>query len=307
VRPPAARPPVALLAAAALAAVAALAWALGAAMPPPLSGVLAVVVVGLVATELLKRQPAQRALRLFHVYLQARERGADEPAARTRLLATFCRDGTRQRQLAPVLEAAWVGESEKDRVLGGVAALLAGEPRPIDPASLAHDYDRARDRFTIPGWEALPREFVAEIRRRLSPAELEQLDRLAETYRLFHQRFFERPVSLGIDPAARVADLARLLLSLGARLHRDGSADAERAYHLSLGLEPGDAVARAGLAVVLDGAGRHREAAREARLALEALTRHPASAPPALTPDALFPFRTPDALRQALERIAAAG
>jgi hypothetical protein len=294
----------AALAAAGLAAVAALAWALGTVVPPPFSSVLAIVVVGLLATELLKRRPAQRALRMFHAYFRARERGADEAAARSRLVTRLGRDRTPQHRLSPALEAGWVGESERDRVLGGVAALLAQERRRVDLETLGRLYDRARDRFTIPGWDALPKEFVGELQRRLASSDLQRLDALAEKYRLFHQRFFRNSVSLGVDPAAGVADLARLLQSLGNRLARDGIEDALLAYRLSLALRPADNLARAGLALLLDRAGRSREAAPEAGLALGALDGHTRHAGGDLTLEDLFPYRKRDDLRQALERIA---
>jgi hypothetical protein len=292
--------PILLWTVAGLATVAALTWGLGTVLPPPFSGLIAVVLVGLVATELVKRQPAQRALRMFHAYLRARERGFDEATARGRLVATAGGDAAR-RQLTPVLEAAWAGQSEKERVVAGAAALLASERTAVDPAMLARIYDRARDRFTIPGWDALPAEFVAEIHGRVGPTELRQLDALAARYRLFHQRFFARPVSLGADPVAGAAGLARLLQSLGNRLAADGLDDALTAYRLSLSLDPADNLACAGMAVLLDRAGRGREAAAEAAVALRLLD---ARSGRDLTSDDLFPCRRQDDLRHALERIA---
>ncbi len=296
----------ALAAAAAMAGVVAVTWALEHAMPPPYSGYLAVVVVGFVLTEVYRRQPRQRARRLFGIYLRARARGADEAAARDRLLAGLHRRAEARAAVSRLLGTAWTGPSEKDRVVSGVAALLRHAGRTLDPDQLADGYDRERDRFTIPGWEALPRTFADEVLGRLDEREREHLAALAARYRLFHQRFFARPSALGLDPAASTVDFARLLHSMGNRLSADHPGDAERAYRLSLRLRPADNLAHAGLALLLERTGRAREAAREARAALEVLDAYArrAGRGPAPTED-ISPFRSPARLREALERLAA--
>jgi hypothetical protein len=289
-----------------LAALVLLTWAFETIMPPPYSGFLAACVIGLTVTGLLKRRPRQRALRMFSVYLRARERGADERAARERLLAWLHRNEVVRQRLARDVEAHWTGESEKARVIGGVGALLARERRAVEGVTLAAIYDRARDRFTIPGWESLPAEFVGEVRRRLEAPAWTQLDALAGKHRLFDQKFFRSPVSLGADPRASVIDLARLLQSLGNRLAKDEPGDAERAYRLSLELRPDDNLAHAGLALLLEQTGRHREAAREATVALkllDAYAGHAADREPTI--EDISPFRSPKSLREALERAAA--
>jgi hypothetical protein len=289
-----------------LAALMLLTWAFETIMPPPYSGFLAACVIGLTVTGLLKRRPRQRALRMFSVYLRARERGADERAARERLLAWLHRNEVVRQRLARDVEAHWTGQSEKARVIGGVGALLARERRAVEGETLAAIYDRARDRFTIPGWESLPAEFVGEVRRRLEAPAWTQLDALAGKHRLFDQKFFRSPVSLGADPRASVIDLARLLQSLGNRLAKDEPGDAERAYRLSLELRPDDNLAHAGLALLLEQTGRHGEAAREATVALkllDAYAGHAADREPTI--EDISPFRSPKSLREALERAAA--
>ncbi len=290
------------------AAVVGLTWLLERAMPPPYSGFLALSLVGLGATEILRRRPRQRALRMFHVYLRARERGASEREARARLLARFYRDPARRQRLAAEVESAWQGPSERDRAVAGVDALLARERRAAPPAVVGQAYDRARDRFVIPGWEALPAAFVAAVRGRLNDGERAQLDALAETYQLFRQRFFRSPTALGADPAASATDFARLLHSVGNRLTGEQPGDAERAYRLSLRLRPEGNLAHAGLALLLDRTGRSREAGREAKAALAVLDAYAAEAgrrPP--TAEDISPFRSAKALREALERVAAGG
>ena len=135
-----------------------------------------------------------------------------------------------------------------------------------------------------------------------------QLDALAEKYQLFRQRFFRRPTSLRLDPAASATDFARLLHSVGNRLAKEEPGDAERAYRLSLSLRPEGNLAHGGLALLLAETGRVRDAAREAKLALELLDRFAADAA-ARTPttEDISPFRSPGALREALERVAAGG
>jgi hypothetical protein len=285
----------------------ALTWLLERLVPPPYSGFLAVSLVGLVATEILRRQPRQRALRMFYVYLRARERGADELAARVRLLERFCPDPARRLRVAAEVEARWVGPSERDRAIEGVTALLAHERRPADPETTGGAYDRARDRFAIPGWEALPEEFVSELRQRLDAREWSQLDTLARKYRFFQQRFFRNPTALRADPAASATDFARLLHSAGNRLAKEESGDAERAYRLSLRLRPDGNLAHAGLALLLADTGRTREAGREAEIGLAVLEVYAAAAAERRdpTPEDISPFRSPAALREALERVRA--
>ena len=171
----------ALAALAAVGAVLALGWALGHVMPPPYSGYLAFVIVGLVATQLYKHRPAERAGRLFRVYLRARQRGAGEEAARGRLLE---QGGD---------AAAWIGDSERERVIAGVAALLGSRGVALEPAELAARFERERDRFTIPGWGLLPAGFARAVRERLDERERGDLDALMERYAVFRQRFFARP------------------------------------------------------------------------------------------------------------------
>lgn len=296
------------LAAGLAAAVVALTWVLERIMPPPYSGFLALVLVGLTVTELVRRQPRQRAARLFHVYLRARERGADEATARTRLLARRFRNPARRAQVAREVEARWSGPVEKDRVLGGVEVLLGHEGASIGLDVLATTYDAVRDRFVISGWESLPSGFVRALHARLEPHELTQLDRLSDQYSLLRQRFFRQPTSLGADPAAGVVDFARLLHSLGNRVGKDAPGDAERAYRLSLRLRPTENLAHAGLALLLERTGRLREAVQEARIALEVLDAYAAQAagrPP--TAEDISPFASPKALREALQRVAGEG
>lgn len=292
-------PQIALLGAAALAAVAVLTWLLEPLVPAPFSGYLAAVAVGLAVTEIVKRQPRQRALRLFAAYLRARERGADEAAARARLLARAARDEEARRRAA----AAWVGASEKERVVGGVAALLHRHGRPLDLQVLDAAYDRVRDRVLIPGWEALPQAFVDALRRRLGEAQRAELDRLAESYPLFQQRFFRDAAALGQAPEEGVADFARLLASLGNRVAGEHPGDAERAYRLSLALRPELNLAHAGLALVLARTGRAAEAAREAQRALEVLDAYERRAPTEAPSTEDVPYRSPLRLRQVLERL----
>ncbi len=285
--------------------VIALTWLLEHVMPAPYSGFLALALVGLASTEVLKRQPRHRAFRMFRYYLRARERGADEPAARSRLLARFCGNATAAAQLGGALEARWVGQSEKERTVGGVSALLAAQGKRIDAEALKAVYDRARDQFMISGWEALPKEFVSGVRERLDPRERDQLEALAERYRLFHQKFFRVSSALAVDPAASVVDFARLLHSMGNGLTKEEPGDAERAYRLSLRLRPDRNLAHAGLAFLLEQTGRTPEAAAEARAALLVLDLYaqPAAADAPTTED-ISPFRSPKSLREALERVA---
>jgi hypothetical protein len=287
-------------------AVVALTWAIEHVVPPPFSLLLALVLVGLAVTQLIKRQPAERAGRMFRLYFRARERGADERTARERLVGRLHRDTAVRERLARAIETRWTGPAEKDRAMAGIGYLLAHEGRSLSGDLLAAAHDRARDRFTIPGWEALPVEFVTAVRARLDPPQMEQLDRLAEDYRLFHQRFFRAPASLAVDPAGSVADFARLLASLGNRLRADHPGDAERAYRLSLRLRADENLAHAGLALVLEQTGRTREAAGEARAALGVLDALAAGAA-TRTPrtEDISPFATPKSLREALERVAA--
>lgn len=282
----------------AVGALLALGWALGHVMPPPYSGYLAFVIVAFVATQLYKRRPAERAGRLFRAYLRARQRGADEEEARRRLLA---RDGR-----APGTESAWAGAEERDRLVAGVATLLAGRGVTLEPAALAASFERERDRFTIPGWALLPAGFVEAVRGPLDDGEREQLDALLERYAVFRQRFFTRPSALGADPGASAIDFARLLHSMGNRLAREQPGDAERVYRLSLRVRPSGNLAHAGLALLLASTGRDAEAGREARAALEVLdgyAREAAARPPS-TED-ISPFKSPSSLREALTRLLA--
>jgi glycosyltransferase involved in cell wall biosynthesis len=292
----------------ALAAVVATTWLLEHAVPAPYSGYLAVVVLGLVGTEVYKRQPLQRAMRLFGIYLKARAAGADPEAARDRLLARLYRDLGARRQAAAEAAAVWVAETEKERVVGAVGLLLARRGTRLDARALEAAWDRVRDRFVIAGWEALPRPFVAEVRGRLDEREQAHLDALAERHQLFRQRFFRSPSSLEVDPAAAAGDFARLLTSLGNRLSEHQPGDAERAYRLSLHLRPERSLAHAGLALLLERTGRTREAAAEAQAALDVLDEYVrrAAGEPAPAED-ISPFRTPTELRQALERAATGG
>lgn len=291
-------------------AVVVVTWGLEHAIPPPYSGYLALTLVGLAIIQLYKLKPAQRAERLFRLYLKARARGAGEAEARTRLLTQLYGDSEQRGRAARALETAWTGGSEKERVVGGVAALLARRGTRLDPTLLGPVYDRTRDRVKIPGWEALPPEFVGGVRDGLDELQRKQLDALVERYRLFDQRFFGRPSALGAAPAAAVVDFARLLHSLGNRVAADEPGDAERAYRLSLALRPASNLAHAGLALLLERTGRTRDAAREARMALDVLddlARRAANLrePPA-TED-ISPFRSPVKLREALERVATTG
>jgi len=63
-----------------------LTWALEHVMPSPYSSLLAVAIVAVTATEVIKRRPRQRAERMLRRYFAARERGADEATARARLM-----------------------------------------------------------------------------------------------------------------------------------------------------------------------------------------------------------------------------
>jgi hypothetical protein len=294
------------VAAAAVAATGLVTWLLEWALPPPYSGYLAVVVVGLVAIQLYKRQPEPQAQRWFRRYLAERARGRDEAAARARLLA-----GVRRRagpEVAAQVEAAWRGPGEKERVVAAVGTLLAARGPQLDAARLGAVWDRLRDRFVIPGWESLPREFVDALRQALDPRQRAVLEDLVERYRLFEQRFFRHPSTLAADPAAAVADFARLLHSMGNRLRREGAVDAERAYRLSLELRPEGNLAHAGLALLLAETGRTSEAAEEARLALavlDAYARGAGERPPGV--EDIAPFRSPEELRRALVKLAEAG
>ena len=285
--------------------VVAFTWALQHVMPAPYSGYLALVVVGFVVTELIRRQPRQRAERMFRIYCRARERGIDEATARERLLRRLYRRAEARQRLAPQVAEAWTGATEKDRASVGVGFLLAREGKALDPAALRDAWDRVRDRFTIPGWEALPREFVHSLRSRLDAEGLEQLDTLIEKYRLFRQRFFRQPSALAVDPAASVADFARLLGSLANRVAKDESGAAERAYRISLRLQPDENLAHAGLALLLEKTGRALEAAQEAKIALGVLDDYArrAGKRPATTED-IYPFKSPVSLREALTRMA---
>jgi hypothetical protein len=285
------------------AAVVALTWVLEHVMPPPYSGYLALCVVGFTVTTILKRRPAERAARWLRVYFRARARG-DEDAARQRLLARV----QNRPQLYRQVEAAWRGESEKDRVLAGVAALLAGHGQSLDAAALSATYDRVRDKFTVMGWSALPDEFVREVQGSLEDRERQQLDALADKYRLFEQRFFQRPSSLAADPKTSVHDFARLLASVGNHIAKDEPGDAERAYQLSLRLRPGENLAHAGLALLLEQTGRNRDAVVEARTALQVLeTFAERAAERAPTTEDIYPFKSPKSLREALERVTRGG
>lgn len=295
------------LAGTALAAVAALAWGLGHLMPPPYSGLLAAILVALAATEVIKRRPRQRALRALRVYMRARERGLDEAGARARVLARLARGPDGPETEAQVARA-WVGESERDRILGGLAALLARQGCALDAGALGAAYDRVRDQFSIPAWSALPEEFVVEVHRRLDEGGRRDLEALADKYRLLEQKFFRRPTALGLDPPAGADAFARLLASLGNRLAEREPGHAERAYRISLRLRPERNLAHAGLALLLARTGRTGEAAREARLALDVLDDY-ARQPPGEAPvqEDIFPYRSPDDLRRALEALAGGG
>lgn len=281
-----------------VAVVAVLTWVLERVVPAPYSGYLAAVAVGLVIVQIVKRQPAQRAARAFRIYLRARSRGADETEARERLIARLGAD----RRGA---EAAWAGPSERERVLAGVAAVLPDVAAALGPDGLRAAYDRERDRVPIPGWEALPPEFVDEVRARLDDGELRRLDALAARYRIFDQRFFRSPSSLTVDTAAAAADFARLLGSLGNRIGKEEPGDAERAYRLSLRLRPDRNLAHAGLALLLERTGRTREAAAEARAALAVLDDYARQPRDGAAPvEDISPFGAVADLRAALERVA---
>jgi hypothetical protein len=283
------------------AAVVALTWALEHVVPAPYSGYLAAVVIGLVVIQIVKRQPLQRARRAFRIYLKARSRGADEAAARARLIARLAPAQSGRRDV----DAAWTGPSERDRVLAGVAALLDRAATALGPDGLRAAHDRERDRFPIPGWEALPPEFVGEVRGRLGDHERGQLDALVATYRILDQRFFRNPSSLAVDSAASAVDFARLLHSLGNRVGQENPGDAERAYRLSLRLRPEQNLAHAGLALLLERTGRTREGASEARVALGVLddyARRPDDAPAPV--EDISPFKAVTSLRNELERLA---
>ncbi len=285
------------------AAVVALTWVLERVMPPPFSGYLALCVVGVAVTTIIGAQPAQRAARWLRLYFRARVRG-DEDTARERLLARV----QNRPQLRSQVEAAWRGESERDRVLAGVAVLLAAGGKRLDAAALSAKYDEVRDTFTITGWSALPEEFVREVRGRLEERERQYLDALADKYRLFQQRFFQRPSALAADPRTSTHDFARLLASVGNRIAKDDPGDGERAYRLSLRLRPDENLAHAGLALLLKQTGRDRDAAVEARTALQVLDSFGARAaerPP--TTEDIYPFTSPNSLREALERVTRSG
>lgn len=302
-------PPVPLLGALGVAAALAgsvlvLTWTLGHAMPHPYSGLLAAVLTGLGATEVWKRRPPQRALRLLRQYLRRRERGTSEVEAKRWLLARACHD----RAAAAEVEAQWSGASEKERVVAGVHALLARIGVSLDRARLDALYDRARDRVIIAEWEALPKTFVDEVRAHLDAPERDQLATLTERYGLLRQKFFESPSALGADPPAAAAQFARLLHSLGNRLAAEQPADAERAYRLSLRLRPAHNLAHAGLALLLDRTGRSREAVGEARAGLAVLDEYArAGARNEVSVEDISPFRSPARLREALDRIVGRG
>jgi hypothetical protein len=286
-----------------LAVVIALTWALERVMPAPYSGYLAAVVVGLIVIQVVKRQPSQRARQAFRIYLKARSRGADEAAARERLMARLAPVPSARREA----EAVWSAPSERDRVLAGVAVLLGRVAAGLGPDGLRSAYDRERDRFPIPGWEALPPEFVDEVRGRLDDHEREQLDALVAAYRIFDQRFFRAPSSLGVDTAASTVDFARLLHSLGNQVGKDRPGDAERAYRLSLRLRPEQNLAHAGLALLLERTGRTREAGVEARTALTVLDDYARRSDDAPAPvEDISPFKAVTSLRNELERVAGA-
>jgi hypothetical protein len=290
----------ALIALVAGGAVLTIGWALGHVMPPPYSGYLAFVIVGFVATQLYKSRPAERARRLFRVYLRDRQRGADEEGARRRLLERS-HDGR-----APGIERAGAGANERDRLIAAVAALLAGRGVTLERAALATAFERERDRFAIPGWTLLPPAFVEAVRGPLDERERGHLDALMERYAVFRQRFFARPSTLGVDPGASVVDFARLLHSMGNRLAGEHAGDAERAYRLSLRMRPKGNLAHAGLALLLGSTGRDAEAGREAKTALEVLDGYAreASARTPSTED-ISPFKSPTSLREALTRLLA--
>jgi hypothetical protein len=135
---------------------------------------------------------------------------------------------------------------------------------------------------------------------------LQQLDELVERHRLFQQKFFKRPSSLGLDPTRGVVEFARLLHSLGNHLAKDTTGDAERAYRLSIRLRPDENLAHAGLALLLDRTGRTREAGQEAKIGIEVLDGYAARATERNpTTEDISPFRSPAVLREALERMAA--
>ena len=288
----------ALMALGALGAVLALGWALGHVMPPPYSGYLAFAIVGFAATQIYKLRPAERAGQMFRVYLRARQRGAGEEQARRQLLG--------RARPAHGAETAWVGASERDRLVAGVAALLAGRGVTPEAAALAAAFERERDRFTIPGWVLLPAGFVRAVREPLDERERRGLDALMERYAVFKQRFFTRPSALAVDPGASAVDFARLLHSMGNRLAKEQPGDAERAYRLSLRVRPAGNLAHAGLALLLAATGRDAEASREAKTALEVLDAYARQAP-AETPSTedISPFRSPSSLREALIRLLA--
>jgi hypothetical protein len=287
-----------------LAAIVALTLVFERVMPPQFASLLAAIVVALVAVRLIKRRPPHRALFMLRIYLGARARGADEAAAREQLLARLVRDVEVRRRVGGHVQAAWAGPGEKERVVAGVRVLLAREAKALPPADIGRLYDRARDRFTIPGWESLPHEFVEAVRRPLDERERAQLDALIARYQLFRQRFFRSPSSLASDPPASVMDLARLLQSLGNRLTGDAPGDSERAYRLSLRLRPELNLSHAGLAVLLERTGRVREAEHEARVALDVLDRYARRGTEGeATVEDISPFRSPLQLRAELERI----
>jgi hypothetical protein len=286
-----------------LVTVVALTWALEWVVPAPFSGYLAVVVVGLVGLELLKRQPRQQALRMFGIYLRARERGQDEPGARARLVERIARGEAGRQQAARTAQAAWAGRSEKDRVVAGVGALLRERGRALDAEALGTAYDRVRDRVLIPGWDALPREFVEAIEGRLDQAQRGDLDALAGRYQLFEQRFFRGAAGLGRAPEQAVADFARLLGSLANRVAGEHPGDAERAYRLSLALRPDLNLAHAGLALLLARTGRPADGATEARIALDVLDAYARRGPEEEPSPEDVPYRSPVRLRAVLEEV----
>jgi hypothetical protein len=298
----------ALLVLGGLTAVVALGWTLGYLMPPPFSGYLALVVVALLATQVYKSRPPQRAGQLFRLYLRARERGSGEEDARRQFLARL-RHPDPPGDTAGEVDAAWAGSSEGDRLVAGVGALLARRGSPIDRAVLATVYGRERDRFTIPGWTLLPAAFVREVLGRLDERERRQLDALMERYGVFKQRFFARPSSLDADPGAAATDFGRLLHSMGNRLAKEQPDDAERAYRLSLRVRPEGNLAHGGLALLLAGSGRVAEARQEAGTALEVLDGYARRAADTERPSTedISPFRAPDGLRRALEQLLAPG
>jgi hypothetical protein len=213
-----------------VAALVVLTWALEQLMPPPYSGYLAAIMVAMIGIEIYKRRPGPRAMRMLRIYLRARARGAAEVDASRHLVSYQTRDEAARHRLVSELGTVWVGASEKKRAIEGVRFLLNREGRRLEAAALAAAYDRVRDQITVPGWDALPQEFVDAVHDRLDERERAQLQTLVARYRLLEQKFFRSPSALGADPAAGLVDFARLLHSMGNRLAKDEPGDAERAY-----------------------------------------------------------------------------